>query len=63
MEGKVCKSCRIVIAHGEKCPLCGSTDLTNKWSNYTIMLNAEKSELAKKLGIKVNSTFAITIKA
>jgi DNA-directed RNA polymerase subunit E" len=63
MEGKVCKLCRIIILHGDKCPLCGSTELTTKWSNYAIILNADKSDLAKKLNIKVNSTFAITIKA
>jgi DNA-directed RNA polymerase subunit E" len=63
MEGKVCKTCRIIITHGEKCPLCGSEDLTNKWSSYVVVLNAEKSALAKKLDLKVNSTFALNIKA
>ncbi len=63
MEGKVCKACRILITHGDKCPLCGSTELTTKWSSYAIVLNAEKSDLAKKLGLKVNSTFALNIKS
>jgi DNA-directed RNA polymerase subunit E" len=62
MEGKACKNCRMIITHGEKCPLCGGTDLTNKWSSYVVVLNAEKSDIAKKLGAKMNSTYALNIK-
>ncbi len=62
MEEKACKNCRLIISHGDLCPLCGSTDLTLKWSGYAIILNADKSAIAKKLSIKVNSTYAINIK-
>ncbi len=62
MEGRACKHDRMIITHGEKCPLCGSSDLTTKWSGYVIVLNAEKSDIAKKLDFKVNSTFALNIK-
>jgi DNA-directed RNA polymerase subunit E" len=62
MEEMVCKSCRIIISHGGKCPLCGSSDLTSRWNGYVIMLNVERSDIAKKLGLKVNSTFALNIK-
>ncbi|MGC8572317.1 MAG: transcription elongation factor subunit Spt4 [Candidatus Micrarchaeia archaeon] len=62
MEGKACKKCKIIITKGDKCPICGGTDLTTKWSSYVIMLNAEKSEVAKILNININSIFAINIK-
>ena len=62
MEEMVCKNCRIVISHGDKCPLCGSTELTSRWNGYVIMLNVDKSDIAKKLGLKVNSIFALNIK-
>jgi len=58
---KACKRCRLIISQGDTCPLCGSTDLTAKWSGYIIILNAEKSEVAKKLGITVNGTYALNI--
>ncbi len=58
---KACKNCRLIIAQGETCPLCGSTNLTNKWSGYIVVLNVEKSDLAKKLGVKVNGTYALNI--
>jgi DNA-directed RNA polymerase subunit E" len=58
---KACMNCRLIISQGDTCPLCGSTDLTTKWSGYIIILNAEKSEVAKKLGIAVNGTYALNI--
>lgn len=60
---KACKNCRVIIAQGEVCPMCGSSDLTSKWSGYVVILNAEKSELAKKLGISANGTYALSINA
>ena len=63
MEGRACKNCRLIITHGDKCPVCGGKDLTQKWSSYAIVLNAEKSDIAKRLNVKVNSTFALNIKA
>ncbi len=58
---KACRNCKLIIAQGEKCPLCDKSDLTHKWSGYIIVLNVETSELAKKLGIKVNGTYALNI--
>jgi RNA polymerase subunit RPABC4/transcription elongation factor Spt4 len=47
MEEKACRNCRLVISHGDTCPSCGSKDLTTKWSGYAIVINAEKSSIAK----------------
>ncbi|MEM0087004.1 MAG: transcription elongation factor subunit Spt4 [Candidatus Micrarchaeaceae archaeon] len=58
---KACKNCRLIIAQGTVCPVCGSTDLTTKWHGYMMILNAEKSELAKKFGITINGTYALSI--
>ncbi len=60
---KACKNCRVIIAQGEVCPMCGSSELTSKWSGYVVILNVEKSELAKKLGINANGTYALNINA
>ncbi len=58
---KACRVCHFIISQGNVCPICGSTDLSTKWSGYIKILNAEKSEIAKKLGIKVNGTYAINV--
>ena len=61
MEEKACRKCGLIISHSDTCPLCNSNELTNKWNGYIIMLNAEKSQLAKLLNIKINSTYAINM--
>ncbi len=62
MEEKACKNCKLVISHGDACPNCGGKELTNRWSSYAIILNSEKSAIAKQLGVKMNSTYAINIR-
>ncbi len=61
-EGLACKKCKLVIAHGAVCPFCGSGELTRKWNGYVVVLDAERSVIAKKLGIRLNSTFALDVK-
>jgi len=61
MAELACRNCRLVIAQGNVCPLCGSSNLTGKWTGHAVILNVEKSEVAKKLGIKVNGTYALSI--
>jgi RNA polymerase subunit RPABC4/transcription elongation factor Spt4 len=63
MEEKACKNCRLIVKHTDTCPICGSKDLTSKWGGYIIILNVEKSAVAKALGFKVNSTYALNIKS
>ncbi len=58
-----CRNCKFIISsHSSKCPICGSEDLTSKWSGYIIMLNVDKSELAKASNIKTNGVYAISIR-
>lgn len=56
-----CRNDKLIISQGNVCPICGSTNLTTKWSGHIVILNVEKSEIAKKLGIKVNGTYALNI--
>lgn len=61
MSESACRNCKLIIAQGNTCPLCGSTNLTTKWSGHIIILNVEKSSVAKKLGIKSNGAYALNI--
>ena len=56
-----CKTDHLIIAQGNICPLCGQSNLTTKWNGQVVILNVEKSAVAKKLGIKVNGAYAINI--
>lgn len=59
MVEKACRIDRLIISQGDTCPLCGQSNLTSKWTGYVVILNVEKSELAKKMGFKINGSYAL----
>jgi len=59
---KSCRGCRFVSTGAETCPSCGSSDLTDQWSGFVIILDAEKSDLAKIIEAKMPGKYAIRIK-
>ncbi len=58
VKKKACKSCKIFVK-GSQCPLCKSSDLTTSWKGRIIIMDSEKSEIAKKLNLKVKGEYAI----
>ncbi len=56
---KACKLCKTIVEEGEKCPNCGSKELTEGFKGRIVVLNPEKSELAQKVGLKEKGNFAI----
>jgi len=58
MKPRACKVCNRIF-EGDKCPKCGSKEFTDSFKGKTIILNPEKSEVAKKLNIKEKGTYAI----
>ena len=57
---KACRKCHAIV-RGRKCPMCGSTDLTINWSGRVIILDPEKSEVAKKLNIDRVGEYALKV--
>jgi len=58
---KACKICK-KIYEGNKCPKCDSKESTDSFKGRIVVLNAEKSEIAKKLNIKSKGNFAIKVR-
>jgi DNA-directed RNA polymerase subunit E" len=56
---KACKICKTIVEEGEKCPSCGSKELTEGFKGRIVVLDPEKSELAQKVGLKEKGNFAI----
>lgn len=56
---KACKLCRTIVETGDKCPHCGSKELTEGFKGRIEVLNPEKSEMAQKLNLKEKGNFAI----
>ena len=58
MKSKACRLCNRIY-EGDKCPNCDSKESTESYKGRTVILNPEKSEIAKNLNIKVKGNFAI----
>jgi DNA-directed RNA polymerase subunit E" len=52
----------MLIEEGDKCPSCGGIEFTEKFHSVAIIFNAEKSQIAQKLGYKMPGRYAIKIK-
>ena len=55
---KACRLCS-TIYEGDKCPKCDSKDSTESFKGKIVVLNPEKSEIAKKINLKSKGNFAI----
>ena len=55
---KACKMCN-TIYEGDKCPKCSSRESTESFKGRIIVLNPEKSEIAKKVNLKDKGNFAL----
>jgi len=58
-KAKACKLCNKIYESEDKCPSCGTKESTDSFKGRIIILDAEKSEIAKKLKIKDKGNFAI----
>jgi len=58
-KDKACKICSTIFFEGDKCPQCGSKEVTEGFKGRMIVFNPEKSELATKLNLKNKGNFAI----
>ena len=58
---KACRQCRYIVMNEKVCPICGSTDLTEQFSGMVIIVDVEKSEIAKEMGITVPGKYALRI--
>ena len=61
MKKKVCKKCKMFVKDNI-CPICNGTDFSENWNGRLFILNAEKSEIAEKIGIKHNGEYAVNIR-
>ncbi len=60
MKKKVCKTCRIFV-DGKECPLCKKQNFTTNWKGRIAILDARKSDVAKRVGIKKKGEYAIKV--
>ncbi|CAB3287299.1 Transcription elongation factor Spt4 [Methanocaldococcus lauensis] len=57
---RACLKCKY-LTNDEICPICHSPTSEN-WIGLLIVLNPEKSEIAKKANIKIKGKYALSVK-
>ncbi|BES82621.1 transcription elongation factor subunit Spt4 [Pyrodictium abyssi] len=60
---KACRKCKsLVPREASRCPVCGSTDLSEDWEGALVVIDPEKSVIAKKLEITKPGRYAIKVR-
>jgi DNA-directed RNA polymerase subunit E" len=60
MKKKACKNCKLFV-EGDECPSCKGTQFITNWKGRLYVLDANKSEIAKKIEAKVKGEYAIKV--
>ena len=55
---KVCKKCKLFV-EGATCPMCKGNQFSTIWQGRINVLDANKSSIANKIGIKIKGEYAI----
>ncbi len=61
MAKKVCKKCRLFV-EGNECPLCKGNNFSASWQGRINIIDANKSEIAKKIGIVSKGEYALKVR-
>lgn len=60
MKELACRKCKMLSTE-KVCPNDGSTELSNEWSGLIIVIDQEKSQVAKTLGIVRPGRYALKV--
>ncbi len=61
VKEKACRNCRMVVEEANQCPNCQGTNFTTFWRGYVVILDPDKSEIAKKMGTTRPGKFALRL--
>ncbi len=61
MKKKVCKKCKLFV-EGSECPICKGNQFSPNWQGRLNILDANKSIIADKIGIKSKGEYAIKVR-
>jgi DNA-directed RNA polymerase subunit E" len=61
MAKKVCKNCKMFVT-GDVCPACKRNQFTTTWRGRIVIIDPEKSEIAKKIGATIPGEYAIKVR-
>ncbi len=60
---KACIKCKMLVPPDTKvCPNCGGRDFTTDWEGAVVIIDPEKSQVARTLGITKPGIYAIKVR-
>ena len=60
MARKACKKCKIIV-EGSVCPICKGNQFADSWKGRIFIMDPDKSEVAKRVGLTVKGEYAIKV--
>ncbi|MFH1786424.1 MAG: transcription elongation factor subunit Spt4 [archaeon] len=57
---KACKNCH-VLTEESVCPVCKSQEFSPKWKGFITVIDADRSEAAKRMGVTMPGKYALKI--
>lgn len=61
MSMRACRSCHRLTA-SNLCPDCKATNVSSDWTGIAIILDPERSQVAKKLGVTKQGRYALAVR-
>jgi DNA-directed RNA polymerase subunit E" len=58
---KACRNCGFLTT-AETCLSCGGTTMSGDWAGYTIVIDPDNSEIAKRLNITKPGKYALKVR-
>jgi DNA-directed RNA polymerase subunit E" len=59
---KACRNCGLVSTGQQTCPRCKTYTLSDDFTSVVIIIDPERSEIAKRLGIKETGKYALKVR-
>ena len=56
-----CKECHLIL-EDKACPRCPDSEVSREWQGFVEVLNPEKSDLAKEMGIRTPGRYALRVR-
>ncbi|MGP8319451.1 MAG: transcription elongation factor subunit Spt4 [Methanosarcinaceae archaeon] len=61
MSEQVCRECHRIVV-GQTCPVCGSSNMSSDWSGMVIIIDTERSVIAKKMSVDMPDKYALKVR-
>jgi DNA-directed RNA polymerase subunit E" len=75
MNVRACRKCRKIIEEDDiktssdrkkrsvikECPICGAQSFTTFWKGYALIIDPEKSDVAKSMDVKTPGRYALRL--